>query len=131
MKKKFNRNWKKSVKPNKQRKYRNNAPIHIKSKLISSHLSKQLREKYNKRSFRLRKGDKVEIMRGQFRGKQGKVQKVDVKNERVFISKIEIQKKDGTRTFYPIHPSNLKIIELDLSDKKRLSALKRSKVKEK
>lgn len=114
-----NADWKSSKQPKKQRKYRENAPLHIKSKLLGSNLSKQLREKYGKRTVRVRKGDKVEIKRGQFKGKSGKVERVDVKNERVYVSKIEIQKIDGSKSFYPLHPSNLQVIELNLEDKKR------------
>ena len=72
MKNKFNKKWSKSKKPSKKRKYQLNAPAHIKSKFISSHLSNKLREKYDRRSFRVKKGDKVEIMRGEFKGKENK-----------------------------------------------------------
>ncbi|MBN2422508.1 50S ribosomal protein L24 [Candidatus Woesearchaeota archaeon] len=125
MKTKFNKKWESSKQPRKQRKYRYNAPAHIKSNLIRSHLSKELRQKYKKRSSRVIKGDKVKIMRGQFKGKTGKIEKIDVKNERIFISQIEIQKKDGSKSFYPIHPSNLLIVDLNLKDKKRQKSLTR------
>ncbi len=125
MKTDFNTQWNKSVQPRKQKKFRANAPHHIKGKLIASHLSKTLREKHGKRSFRLRKGDKVKVMRGQFKGKTGKVERVDVKNEKVFVASVETMKKDGSKSFYPLHPSNLMITELDLSDKKRAESLKR------
>ncbi|MBU0757250.1 MAG: 50S ribosomal protein L24 [Nanoarchaeota archaeon] len=125
MKTAFNKSWKTSIQPRKQKKYRENAPNHIKAKMMSCHLSKELKEKHGKRSFRLSKGDKVKVMRGQFKGKSGKVDKIDVKNENVFITQIEVQKKDGSKSFYPIHPSNLTILELKLDDKKRKEALKR------
>ena len=121
----FSRNWNKSKQPRKQRKYRYNAPIHIKSKFVASHLSKELREKYKKRSATIRKGDKVKILRGQFKGKEGKIERVDLKKTRVFITGIEGQKKDGTKTFYPINPSNLLITELIIDDKKRKKVLER------
>jgi large subunit ribosomal protein L24 len=123
--KKFSLSWKSSKQPRKQRKYRYNAPLHIKSKFLSAHLSKQLREKYKKRAIRIRTGDKVKIARGQFKKKEGKVDRVLLKQSKVIIQGIEITKKDGTKTTYPIHPSNLLILELNLEDKKRIKALQR------
>ncbi|MEM1535155.1 MAG: 50S ribosomal protein L24 [Candidatus Pacearchaeota archaeon] len=117
--------WKASKKPGKQRKYRYNAPLHIRHKLISANLSKELRKKYQRRSFPLRKGDIVKIMRGKFKGKQAKVERVDLKNLKVYLEGIAQIKQSGVKTPLPFDPSNLQIIELDLSDKKRVSALER------
>ena len=119
MKKKFSKSWKSSKQPRKQRKYRANAPLNIKRKFISSHLSKELREKYSIRNIRIRKDDKVKIIRGQFKGKTGKITKVITKKSKVFIENIQNIKNDGTKTYYPIDPSNLIITELNLTDKKR------------
>ncbi len=127
MAKKFSTKWKSSKQPKKQRKYRYNAPLHIKQKFISAHLSKELREKYKTRALQLRKGDTVKIMVGQFKGKTGKVKKVDLKKAKVYIEGIEILKKDGTKADYPIDPSNLMITELNLEDKKRLKSIERKK----
>ena len=115
----FKKSWKSSKKPNKQRKYRKNAPLHIKNKLMSSHLSKELRQKHNKRSISLRKGDKIKIMRGNFKGKTGVVEKVSSKREKVFLSGIEVIKKDGTKKLAPLKPSNLLITQLNTEDKRR------------
>ena len=82
MKKKFSISWKGSKKPNKQRKYRINAPLHIKQKLASCHLSKELRKKYNKRNVTLRKGDKVKVICGSFKKHEGKVERIDLKKTR-------------------------------------------------
>ena len=125
VKSKFAKSWKSSKQPRKQRKYRYNAPLHIKSKFISSHLSKELREKYKKRSIRTRKNDKVKILRGQFKGKTGKVERVDTRRNKIYITGIEVIKKDGTKVLYSINPSNLMILELNLDDKKRVKALER------
>lgn len=125
MKKKFSRNWRKSKQPRKQRKYRYNAPLHIKQTFMKAHLSKELRKKYNRRSLGLKKGDKVKIMRGQFKKKIGKVDRVDLKKSYVYVTGIEVIKKDGTKTFYPLKPSNLMITELNLDDKKRQKILER------
>ncbi|MEM4637594.1 MAG: 50S ribosomal protein L24 [Candidatus Woesearchaeota archaeon] len=118
MKNKFSKKWNSSKKPNKQRKFRFNAPLHIKGKFLNAHLSKELRKKYNKRSLRIRVGDKVRILRGQFKKQEGKVEEVDVKKSIIYVSKIEHIKRDGTKARYPIQPSNVMLIEL-AEEKKR------------
>lgn len=124
MKTDFSKSWNSSKQPRKQRKYIAKAPLHIKSKFLHAHLSKELREKYKKRSLRVITGDKVKIMRGQFKGKDGKVEKVDLKKSKVFVTKIGREKIDGSKTMYPLTASNLLIIELKLDDKKRIARLK-------
>ena len=42
MKKKFSNAWIGSKQPRKQRKYRHNAPLNVRNKFLSSHLSKEL-----------------------------------------------------------------------------------------
>ena len=127
MKKRFSKSWKKSKQPRKQRKYRYNAPLHIRQKFVNVHLSKELKDKYKTRNVMLRKGDKVKIERGQFKKKSGTVDRIDLKKTKVYINGIEVLKKDGTKTVYPIHPSNLIITELSLDDKKRVGILERKK----
>jgi len=122
---KFSTTWKSSNKPKKQRKYRTNAPLHIKGKFLHAHLSEQLSKRYGRRTIRVRKGDKVKIMTGQFKEKSGKVEQVMTKEGKLFVTGIEIQKKDGTKTKYPIAASNVMITDLDLNDKKRQEKLKR------
>ena len=129
MKKEWSRNWEKSKQPRKQRKYRFNAPLHVKQKFMSSHLSKDLKIKYNARSLILRKGDTVKILRGNFKGESGKVDRINIKDEKVYISGITIDKKDGTKVNRPIHPSNLTIIEANMDDKERKKIIKRKESK--
>ncbi len=118
--KEFSKKWRASKKPSKQRKYIYNAPLHIRRKLMAAHLSKELREKYKLRSLPVRKGDKVKVMRGKFKGTIGSVERVDLKNYRVYLDNVWIKKKDGSKVKFPIHPSNLMIVEVNLSDKRRL-----------
>ena len=120
MKKQFSTKWKASNQPRKQRKYIINAPIHIKRKLLSSQLSKKLREKYTRRNIPLRKGDIVKVMRGSFKGKQGKVLEVKLKQSKVVIEGLQRSKRDGTKVNIPFKASNLQIQELNLEDKKRI-----------
>jgi len=130
MRKKFSTAWKSSKQPRKQRKYLANAPLHIKMKLISANLSKELRKKYQKRSVALRKKDTVKIMRGKFKGKKGKVTKVMLKTQKVEVEGIQIKKQDGSKVNIKLRPSNLQLIELNVEDKKRNKALNK-KLKEK
>jgi len=120
MKTRWSKTWKASKQPRKQRKYRYNAPVHVKSKFLGSHLSKELMKKHGKRTMRVRIGDKVKIIRGQFKGKTGKIEKVSVKTSKAYITGIEFIKKEGTKVLSPIHASNLIITDLNLDDKKRL-----------
>ena len=122
---KFLTNFKKSAKPKNQRKYRSNAPLHKRNNMMKVHLSKELSKKFSKRTARVVKGDKVKVMTGQFKGKSGKVEEVNMKNYKIFVAGIETQKTDGTKVRIQIAVSNLMITELNLSDKKRQEILKR------
>lgn len=125
--KRWSKFWKSSKQPKKQRKYRSNAPLHIRKKFMSSNLSKDLRKKYVMRNIPLRTGDKVKVMRGQFRKKTGKVNRVDLKKLRIYVEGIENIRKDGTKSFYPLSPSNVQVIELNLDDRKRRKLFERRK----
>ena len=119
--------WRKSKKARKQRKYRKHLPMHARIKLMNAHLSKELRGKYKRRHIPVRTGDKVKVLRGQFKKKEGKIERVDRKKERLYIDGIEIVKKEGTKVLMPIHPSNVIVMDLDMSDKKRRQKLEGAK----
>jgi large subunit ribosomal protein L24 len=125
MKKEFVKSWIRSKQPRKQRKYRANAPKHILHKFMGATFSKELREKYGRRNIPVRKGDTVKVMRGQFRGKTGKIEHVDMKSSRVYIDGIEVLKKEGTKIRFPIHASNIMITSLNLDDKKRAKKMQK------
>ena len=117
--------WKSSKSRRKQRKYRFMAPLHIRQSFVSSHLSKELRSKYHKRSLQVRVGDKVKILRGQFRKKTATVERVDLKKTKVYLTGVDVFKRDGSKSLYPLDPSNLQIMELQLEDKQRKKILDR------
>ena len=119
MKRKFSDSWKSSRQPRKQRKYLANALLHIKKKMVSSNLSKELRKKYKKRSLPVRKGDVVKIMRGKFNDKKGKIVHVNLKLQKVEVEGIQVKKQDGSKVNVKLEPSNLQIVELNLEDRKR------------
>lgn len=119
MKSQFSSTWKSSVQPRKQRKYRFNAPENIRRKFLSVNLAKDLREKHGSRSAKIRKGDKVKVLRGNFKSKTGVVDRVDLGRLKIYIAGIEVSKRDGSKAKVPFNPTNLQITELKLDDKKR------------
>ncbi|MCK9151322.1 50S ribosomal protein L24 [Methanobacterium alcaliphilum] len=114
-----------STQPRKQRKYIYTAPLHARHKLMGVTLSKDLREEFGRRSLPVRKGDTVQVMRGDFKNHEGKIEKVDLKNYRVLVEGATTQKTDGNAVFFPIHPSNLMIVDMDLKDEKRNKIIER------
>jgi len=125
MKSKFSKTWNSSKQPRKQVKFRANAPLHIRRNFMSATLSKDLRKKYGRRNVKIRKGDEVKVMRGKFKGKQGKVGIVDVKNVRIQIDGIQRSKVGGEKLVTWFHPSSVKVIILDEKDVKRMRSLKK------
>lgn len=127
MKKLFSKSWKSSKQPRKQRKYIYNAPLHIKRNFLSSLLLKELRKKFRMRNLGIVKDDEVKIMRGQYKGKSGKIIRINLKKSRIYIDQAYRLKLDGSKSYYPIHPSNVMIINLNLKDKKRRIKLEKNK----
>jgi len=123
MRKKFSKTWIRSKQARKQRKYRHNAPLHIRQKLIHIHLSKELRKKYGKRTISPRQGDRVKVLRGSYKGKEGVIDKIDLKKLRVYVRGVERIKKDGSKVMVGLEPSNLMLSEIKIEDKKRKEKL--------
>ena len=115
----------KSKQPRKQRKARYNAPLHVRHKFMTAPLSEELQDKYGRRGFPVRKGDTVRVVRGDDKGKEGKVRTVDLKKERITMEGIVVARSDLSEVPRPIHPSNVIITKLDVKDKLRELALKR------
>jgi len=105
--------------PRKQRKFLYTAPLHVRRKMISAHLSKELKQQLKKRSVSVRKGDEVEVMRGEHFGKKGKISRVDYKKYKVYVEGVTIKKSDGTERQVAVHPSNLKVLSMNLEDARR------------
>ncbi|ADZ09037.1 ribosomal protein L24 [Methanobacterium lacus] len=114
-----------SKQPRKQRKLIYKAPLHIRHKLMSVKLSEELREQYKRRSLPVKKGDTIKVMRGDFKDHEGKIEKVDLKNYRVMIEGMSVQKPDGNKVYHSVHPSNIMILELDLEDDERNEIIER------
>ncbi len=129
MKKEFLPSWKRSSQPRRQIKFRENAPLHIKRKLLAARLSKELTKKYATRNIPLRKGDKVKVVRGQYKGHIGKIERVDTKKLRIYVGGMERTKTGGTKSLYPLYPSKVIIQELILDDARRKQVLERRREK--
>lgn len=114
-----------SKQPRKQRKLIYNAPLHIRHKLMSVTLSEELREEHKRRSLPVKKGDTIKVMRGDFKDHEGKIEGIDLKNYRVMIEGMSVQKPDGNKVYHSVHPSNIMILELDLEDDERNEILER------
>ena len=114
-----------STKPGKQRRELYNAPLHKKRSFISAHLEEKLLLKYDKRAIPVVKGDTVKVMRGAFGGHEDKVAKVIVKKRHLEIEGLMMAKADGNKIAKPIHPSNVMITKLNLTDKWRRRKLER------
>ncbi|MEM0147110.1 MAG: 50S ribosomal protein L24 [Candidatus Micrarchaeaceae archaeon] len=123
----------KSSKANKQRFARFNASMHIRQHFAHAHISKDLRQKLgvSTRSIQLRRGDTIKIMAGSMKGKTGKVHSILLRNGTAEIEGITRKDAKGKEKFIPISISNLYIIDMDLSDKRRSAKLKISASKPK
>merc|ERR1719392_304635 len=109
----------------KQRKRQFSAPSHIRRKLMSAPLSKDLRQKYGVRSMPIRKDDEVQVLRGHYKGQQvGKVVQCYRKKFVVYIERIQREKASGASVYVGIHPSKVCIVKLKM-DKGRKEILER------
>ena len=120
----------KTIQPRKQHKMLFEAPSHVRSKLFSAPLSLALKEAHKVNSIPVRTGDTVRIMRGDKKGVEGKVTRVDRRKYRLFVEGITREKVDGTAIPVPIHPSKVMVTSLNLDDKWRRESLKAEAPKE-
>ena len=71
------------------------AAVTTRSKLMCSHLSKDLQQKYNRRSVRVTEGDTVNVLRGEFKGVTGKITRVSTLRNGIAIEGIKKEKLKG------------------------------------
>ncbi len=112
-----------SAKPSKQRKRMFQAPIHKKRKMLAASLSDELKQKYGSSGLPVREGDSVRIMRGDFGGLEGKVERVEYQTGRIFVEGMTREKAAGVASKLPVHASKVQITNLNLSDKWRSGLL--------
>ena len=118
------------MKPTKMRNqqiYR--APYAVRSKQVSGSLSKDLQKKYGKRSVRLTLDDSVKIIRGEYKGIDGKITKISVAKSSVAIEGIKKEKLKGEKIDVYIPSSNILVTSLNTDDHWRKSKLEGKKPK--
>jgi large subunit ribosomal protein L24 len=116
--------------PDKQRKRLFNAPAHIRHKLMAAPLSRELAASRGVKTLPVRKGDTVRIERGDNKGFEGKVSRIDLKAYRIYMEGLTREKVDGTNIFIAVHPSKVQIRNLNLDDNWRKNILSRRKASE-
>ena len=99
------------------------ATLQTRSKQIGSALSKDLQKKYGKKSARVVEGDSVTILRGEFKGVDGKISKISTQKSSVAIDGVKKEKTKGDKFDVYIHTSNLVINSLNSDDKWRMAKL--------
>lgn len=117
---KWSKHWKSSNDPSKQRKYRRNAPQHVKENFISSNVSQDLRDRLGTRRIKLRTGDQIKVMRGDKSGETGIVNEIDFDNEVVYADGITTERNDGTEVQIALRPSNVQVVAMNVDDQRRM-----------
>jgi len=103
------------------------ASKHELDKMLGAALADELREQYKKRTMRVIKGDSVMVVRGEYKGRGGKVEDVDTERGTLHIEGMQREKIRGGQVKVPIHSSNVKITALNLQDKRRSNKLQGGK----
>jgi large subunit ribosomal protein L24 len=91
----------------------------IKNSTVCSHLSEDLKKQYKKRSTSVIKGDTVKIIRGEYKGVEGKVEKINTGKGKLSIEGVQREKIKGGQVKVQIHASNVQISSLKLDDNYR------------
>jgi large subunit ribosomal protein L24 len=89
---------------------------HQRDRMVGAVLEDSLRKQYGRKNIRVIKGDSVRVMRGEYKGVEGKVEKVDTEHATFRIEGIQREKIRGGQVKVPIHSSNVMVISLNLDD---------------
>ena len=115
------------ARPSQQRKEIYHAEGQSLRRLMAAPLSDELRQAQGRRTYPVRKGDTVKIVRGDFAGVEGKVNSVDTHGRRLFIEGVTREMTSGTSTNVSVHASKVMITKLNLDDKWRAESIKLTK----
>ena len=102
---------------------------HKREKLLGANLSENMRKQHNKRSMRVIKGDTVRILRGEYVGVEGKVEKVNTERSTLSIEGVQREKIRGGKVKVQIHASNVQIISVNTDDDYRMKGTQKAKDK--
>ena len=98
-------------------------PKHQRDKMVGAVLEDSLRKQYGRKNIRVVKGDSVRVMRGEYKGVEGKVEKVNTEHATFHIEGVQREKIRGGQVKVPIHSSNVMVISLNLDDDYRSSKM--------
>eukprot|EP00632_Arachnochrysis_sp_CCMP2950_P013715 CAMPEP_0185700082 /NCGR_PEP_ID=MMETSP1164-20130828/7293_1 /TAXON_ID=1104430 /ORGANISM="Chrysoreinhardia sp, Strain CCMP2950" /LENGTH=144 /DNA_ID=CAMNT_0028367031 /DNA_START=37 /DNA_END=471 /DNA_ORIENTATION=+ len=108
----------------KSRKAHFTADSTARRKIMSCSLSKDLQAKYNVRSMPVRKDDEVQVVRGIYKNREGKVTACYRRKYVIHVERITRDKANGAQVNVGVQPSNCVITKLKL-DKDRKAILER------
>ena len=94
---------------------------------MAAPLSPELIASKGAKSLPVRKGDTIQIVRGDRKGFEGKISRLDLKRYRIFIEGLTREKVDGTNIFISVHPSKVVLKKLNLDDRWRKAIIERKK----
>jgi large subunit ribosomal protein L24 len=97
---------------------------------MAAPLSKELAAQKGVKTLPVRKGDTVKIQRGDHKGFEGKISRIDLKHFRIYMEGLTREKTDGTNIFLAVHPSKVMIRNLNLDDKWRKNIISRKEAPE-
>lgn len=100
-------------------------PKHLTERKLRSPLSRALREKYGRRNLRVIAGDTIKVIRGEYSGIEGKVEKINMRRGSLAIEGIQREKVRGGNVKVEINSTNVVITDLDLDDKYRQALIQR------
>jgi large subunit ribosomal protein L24 len=116
------------MKPTKMRNQLIYRASHVtRSKQVSSPLSKELKKKFSKKSVRVVEGDSIKIVRGEFKGVDGKIAKISIQKSSLAIEGVKKEKTKGEKFDVYVHSSNVIVTGLNSEDKWRVSKLEGKK----
>jgi large subunit ribosomal protein L24 len=108
-----------SAKPSKVRRRMFSASSRRLGKIINARLSDDLRTKYAFKTVRIKKGDSVRIVRGEYAGVEGKVTGVVTRDGAITVEGVYRERVKGEQTPVKISASKVLITSLNLEDKLR------------
>lgn len=90
---------------------------------FGSPLSTELRDKYKRKTVTPRKGDSVKIIRGEFKGIEGKITKVMPHYGTINVDGVTKEKQKGGSSPVPIRSSKVVVTAVVVEDKTRKKKL--------
>jgi large subunit ribosomal protein L26e len=119
-----------SSKARKVRKHDFNATQEQKHVALSAPLSKELRQTHGIRRLPVHREDEVQVVRGKYKQRSGKVSDVKLRSMRITVESVNVQKPNQEAGAVPLHLSNVVITKLKIDkDRKGSSTSPRQRAK--